>query len=105
MLNLIANTLKGAQLGDLATEARNAALDLHVKRLLAYLSSTVDSGGFVMSDDDRAYLAQVNWAVHQPAYAGIAGELPNIDRSTEKLQPLDCPVCGKDMELVSRQTA
>ncbi|KAJ2870510.1 hypothetical protein GGH93_005513 [Coemansia aciculifera] len=105
MLNFIASTLKGAQLGVLATEARNAALDLHVKKLFAYLGSKANSGKLVMSDADRAYLAQVNWAVHQPAYAGVVDKLPNIGSSTEKPQPLDCPACGKDMVLVSRQTA
>ncbi|KAJ2745230.1 hypothetical protein GGI20_002331 [Coemansia sp. BCRC 34301] len=109
MINFITSALKGAQLGVLATEARNAALDLHVKRLFAYLSSRVDgsNGELGMSDNDRAYVAQVNWAVSQPAYAGIASELPQIGRngSSEQLQALDCPVCGKDMELMSRQTA
>ncbi|KAJ2008687.1 hypothetical protein H4R26_000006 [Coemansia thaxteri] len=106
MLNFIACTLKGAQLDDLATEARSASLDLHVQRLLVYLDGIIRSGELTLSDADRAYLTQVNWTVHQPAYAGIVSRLPRImDLDKQRLRPLGCPVCSKEMALISRLTA
>ncbi|KAJ2542006.1 hypothetical protein GGF49_003205 [Coemansia sp. RSA 1853] len=66
MLNLVGSILEDDQYKSLVAEARNQALDHHVK------------------DEDQAYLAQLHWAVHQPAYADIVDQLPAVmDNSSE----------------------
>ncbi|KAJ2602577.1 hypothetical protein GGF39_000608 [Coemansia sp. RSA 1721] len=98
VMNYIGCMLRDGQFAALVAEARNAALDLHVRRLFGYIEETTRSGSISMlTDDDRAYLDQVDWAVHQPPYADVAGQLPEISSIGKKAAgpPLLCPVCGK----------
>ncbi|KAI8323151.1 hypothetical protein GQ54DRAFT_121647 [Martensiomyces pterosporus] len=105
ILNFINSTYKDDQISALLAGARNDALDFHVKSLFAYIHNLTSAEYTLLPDDDKAYLAQVNWAVSQPVYSTIAGDLPKIGGGSAEMKPLSCPICQKEMRLHSRQVA